>query len=53
VIELVIDTVVERKGFERIKFVLTVINGVLLIYVTHLGFIGTGVKISKSGCVGG
>jgi hypothetical protein len=53
VIELEIDTIVERNESKWVKLMVAVIMGVLLTYVAHLGLFGTGVNIPKSGCIGG
>jgi hypothetical protein len=53
VIELVIDTIVERNESKWVKLIIAVIIGVLLTYVAHLGLFETSVNIPKSGCIGG
>ena len=54
VVEFCIEViVVPRKESWAVNDVLAVRPGVRRTYVTHLGLIGVGVKLLKSGSVGG
>jgi hypothetical protein len=53
VIELVIDIVVDRNESKWVEFMVAIIIGVLITYTAYLGLFGTGVNISKLGCISG